>query len=74
MVTEYDYPKGDYMGSCITCKADYFGLKRSLVCYKCSQKKPDYEAIRQSKRIAMSFFKAAYDKAKAEGTITYKKL
>lgn len=36
--------------------------------------KPDYDKIRASKTEAMKKFKAAYDKAKAEGTITYRKI
>lgn len=36
--------------------------------------KPDYEKIRAGKVEAMRRFKESYDKAKAEGTITYKKI
>lgn len=35
---------------------------------------PDYEKIRAGKAEAMRRFKESYEKAKAEGTITYKKI
>lgn len=36
--------------------------------------KPDYDKVRAGKVEALKRFKAAYEKAKAEGTITYKKI
>lgn len=36
--------------------------------------KPDFDKIHASKTEAMKKFKTAYDKAKAEGTITYRKI
>lgn len=34
----------------------------------------DYNKIRSSKKEMMRLFKASHDKAKAEGTITYKRI
>lgn len=36
--------------------------------------KPDFEKVREGKVEMMRHFKESYDKAKAEGTITYKKI
>lgn len=42
MTTQHDYPSDqDYLCLCKTptCRARYFGPKRSVVCYACSQDK-----------------------------------
>lgn len=41
---------------------------------KTDSEKPDYDKVLAGKVEMMKRFKASYDKAKAEGTITYKKI
>ncbi|WKW88022.1 hypothetical protein pzkkv8_180 [Klebsiella phage pzk-kv8] len=58
----------------VIAKANTLSRNGTMYSPEALEKAIDFDKIRASKTEAMKKFKTAYDKAKAEGTITYRKI
>ncbi|AUE22935.1 head maturation protease [Citrobacter phage CF1 ERZ-2017] len=62
------------MVEAVIAKAGVISRNGTMYTPEALEKAIDYDKIRAGKIEAMRRFKLSYDKAKAEGTITYKKI